>query len=85
MDILLLDNHVIFAIAACVNMLLILATVRARKFLHWGNVNPPTTSTVYVLIQAHALIDAHAPAAQNTSHQIHDKYLIKHQKIVQKD
>ena len=29
--------------------------------------------TIYVLIQAHALIDVHTPAAQNTSHQIHAK------------
>ncbi len=37
-----------------------------------------------VLIQAHALIDVHAAATKNTSHQIHTKCLIKHQKIVQK-
>ena len=37
-----------------------------------------------VLIQGHAVIDAHAPAAQNISHHIHMKCLIKHQKIVQK-
>ena len=40
--------------------------------------------TVNVLIQGHALIDAHAPAAQNTSHPIHTKCPIKHQKIIQK-
>ncbi len=41
-------------------------------------------NTIYILIQAHALIDAHAPAAQNTSHQIHTKCLLKHSKIVPK-
>ncbi len=40
--------------------------------------------TEYVLIEAHALIDAHHPSAKNKSHQIHSKCLIKHQKIVQK-
>ncbi len=45
----------------------------------WCNYLQGLGYTVYVLIQAHALIDAHAPAAQNTSHQIHTKYLIKHQ------
>ncbi len=43
-----------------------------------------TENTEYVLIQAHALIDADAPAAKkhitSNSHQM----LIKHQKIIQK-
>ncbi len=39
--------------------------------------------TEYVLIEAHALIDAHHPAAKNTSQQIDTKCLIKRQKIIQ--
>ncbi len=40
--------------------------------------------TEYVLIEAQALIDAHHPAAKNTSYRIHTKCLIKHQKIIEK-
>ncbi len=36
--------------------------------------------TVYFLIEARSLIDAQAPPATNIPHQIHTKYLIKHQK-----
>ncbi len=39
---------------------------------------------LYVLIRAITLIDVQAPTAKNTSHQIHTKCLIKHQKIIQK-
>ncbi len=40
--------------------------------------------TVYVLIQAHAPLDAQAPPAKYIPHQIHTNCLIKHQKIVKK-
>ncbi len=40
------------------------------------------SQNVYVLIQAHVLIEVHAPGAQNTSHQIQTKCLIKHSSVI---
>ncbi len=57
-------------------MTLLLEMFMIFQYYEWSTI-------FYVLIQGHTLIDAHANAAQNSSHQIHTKCLIKHQKVIQ--